>query len=152
MCEGVVTGLSALPVNLAPRVRGRLEEQDPEAKDLFQRFDKRLADAAAAAQVGPALLAPLGLGGHLNAQRPFALVAPGQCNMRLTLREWRALMWCQAKSAAQGLQNPWRMGRFGQQGSMSVLSDAAFCFGGALPPVAARSTAAQLRPAVALVP
>lgn len=54
-------------MNLAPRVRGRLEEQDPEAKDLFQHFDKRLADAAAAAQVGPALLAPLGLGRHLNA-------------------------------------------------------------------------------------
>lgn len=29
----------------------RLEEQDAEAKDLFQRFDSRLAEAAAAAQV-----------------------------------------------------------------------------------------------------
>ena len=29
----------------------RLEEQDAEAKDLFQRFDSRLAEAAACAQV-----------------------------------------------------------------------------------------------------
>lgn len=38
--------------------RDRLEEQDPGSKDLLQRFDSRLADAAAAAQVGSPRTSP----------------------------------------------------------------------------------------------
>lgn len=49
-CEGCVHGVYGFRVGFCAC---RLEEQDAGSKDLFRRFDPRLADAAAAAKVCP---------------------------------------------------------------------------------------------------